>query len=421
VALNAFEGRFGDDAVPIGAEDALRSVHLTRIERKNGHLVYGSEVELTEAPNYPLSAQTSLIDDGSGPRQLQCREIRAIAGSEISAGDTAVICAYPYAMDWFGWSGFKPSLHDALRREHQKRAAEEAKMRLATADSPGQVLNELEFDPFETRPNRLTARFVDYTRTRGARVSVRSWRKLPGDLRPANPNRRPRARDKELWLYGVISDFDQAVEELKNSEQARELLYRADSESILDAPVEGAPGLSLPVAKAIFQALAPQALEASIHKALAGRPPDDVSRQIGGAFCIGWRVQELIDYLFRNAMRALAKRLGAIVVSRNPLVGRETGEPPAASPLSPEADVDRFIVMLEESLQQEPVPVPQLWSVACSQLVKGAIEEGCLLVRALFRMGHEVPPEVMKALENLSEGSSNVSDVLAELRRSPPH
>jgi len=408
-----------DDVVPVAPASAIRHVSLTRIEERNGEWIYGDEVELSEVPHAPRELRVDKPEGGTRLEgQLVCREIIAGKGKPVDENDYAVLCFFPYYMDWYSWSAFKPGTHkktDATKKD------------LADDPEPGHILEKCKFDPFETSTGeRLTARFVEYARTKGLRISNRDRRANGAcDLHSSSPRERfSQDEEKQHWLYGIVNgDFDDTVSKILNSPACVDLLSRGTEEQILfSGEKNNVPRLMLSDREYyLFAGHCPVILDASVRKALAGLPP----REYSAGF---WkddeprRVTVLVEEIFSKALRALAKRLSSVPVKEVELrPGRRSpDEPPPRQNL--EELIDRTQALLQHllsgSVKEAPaVTLPMLWEVSRSSLKQPEPEQGLLIAIALYRLGFQVPDNIHPLTKAATDRHADAAAVSEEISK----
>lgn len=412
MALNIFESAGGDNASPVAAASASREVEVTRIGWQGQDLVYGDEIRLMELPSWPRDLRISIDEVEAG--QLICRELRTKKGGPIGPGDTAVLCSFPYWTDWFSWSSFKPGFDDVLRHEGQKPVVDKAKQDLASTPLPGEFLNDLAYDPFETRRGYLTARFVAYGRTRGLRDTLRGGKRTgpgPGDLFLSNPNRSPK-EGTEYWLYGVVADFEDTVAQLREASDVQRL--RDNPEIVLESRGRQRALVSW---KRIdfFHKLAEVVLDVSLRKALAGFPQNEGRVMIEEGFR-SRRVLDLVEYLFRRSMRALAKRWDAKEVVECGFNGDTTRSPGQPElPETAEDCIEQVKATVERLLSAQTVTVAELQSIARLDL-KRKDENGLWVAIALHRLNYPTPPDLLSLIKSSEAWTAEAGSIHAEIQ-----
>jgi hypothetical protein len=399
--------------IPVAPDAAMRKIRLTRIEKTTGQWVYGGEIELLEVPNAPRDLtiehpgeETQLLTT-----HLVCREIVAVAGTPVSDSDNAVVCCFPYSLDWYSWSAFK--------RGTDKKA-DKVKLQISKSEDFGEALHEWPFDPFETSGKRLTARFIEYARTNGLAVTAKH-RAANGANNLHRSNLRQKfSGTKQFWLYGIVEgDLEEVVADIRNSEACVQLLEAGKDGSILSSGKYGAPPVVLFQNYDLFQEVCEVALDSSIRKALAGLPPDETSRVLwrnGGSK----QVQCLLDYIFSKTIFALAQRLGAVPVT----VGSEKTVRYAKSSSNAqsfeELVTERCGSLRERLSEQDRDPMAStILQTAKALLAKPDPEFGLVVVCALHRLGIIIPDDIAKLVKAARDRNADAADVYAEIIK--PH
>lgn len=402
-----------EDLVPVAPESAIRRVRLTRVEKRSGEWIYSDEVELGEVAHAPRDLRVDKPEGGTQLKgQLVCREIIAAQGKTVTNHDSAVLCCFPYSMDWYSWSAFK-------RGTHKK--ADDVKQRLAADPMPAQVLEECRFDPFDTSGNRLTARFVEYARTEGLRVTTRDRQENSAcDLHLSSPKQRF-TEGQQYWLYGIVEgDFERIISEILGSGACVDLLEQGQMERILYRGENNIPRLRLRDRQYdLFSSLCAVILDSSVRKALAGLPPDELARLL-------WKGDEprrltvLVEYIFSKSVIALAKRLSGEVVFETDLSPKLVSPepPPPREPLEELIEVTRAALqrlLSASGKEAPPVTVPILWKVSRTELKKPDPEQALLIAAALYRLGYSVPTDIVALMRAITGRNADAAEALVEI------
>lgn len=311
-----------DDSGPVGREQPPPPVTATRIGiGKNGDVELFEEVEIEVIRGRALDLRTKPSASGCPPQLANTLEVRCPA-ERCGPNHSVVVAAYPYSVDWFASASFKPTRFQAIRDDTKHtEAVVKLLERLQDSDDPQSVLEQADFDPFESRKVWMTARLVGpFQRTAGTHITVRMRGNDGVGL--SQTNRSITWKDPECertlpptWLWGICENLPQCYKRLIDSPEITQILKSPESILSNSDSVSVRSGFLTPPAYVIpdnrmaelFASLAVSGMHASIMKALAGMPPN-----IPYFWKLGTekRALDLVLHVFRSFAFNLAKRLG---------------------------------------------------------------------------------------------------------------
>jgi hypothetical protein len=345
------------DAGGLVAAHPLFPFTATRIVvAEDGEVEFGDEVQIDAMWARPLDLRVEPCNERYPPQLLQSLEV-SCHNRYCNDRQSIVISVYPYGFDWFAAARLKRGKYAVLgKNPRTTQLVTELFRQLQTAGDPQEILDSIDYDPFESSSEYLAARFIGpFERTAGGHVTLRNRIQegragFAASLELSSVNKTPTwqmsqadqiqdllarygGEDKPLpeallsylhlektahiprhlpptWLYGICEDFDGVRRLLFGSKEAKELLK--SSESMLSSNDERMerPDYELnEAAQRIFHRLAEPILRSSIFKALAGMPPPARMPALWTRRVQRKLVMHLVKDIFQDSMVNLARRL----------------------------------------------------------------------------------------------------------------
>ena len=442
--------RDSDAAGPVAAEVRRGRQKATQIIIADDEEVeYREEVPLQVFRGRNLDLRLKGLAVRRPPQLANTVEVRCAKG-RCSTRQTVVIAVYPYGFDWFSASRFKPGYYHGRRRDATATAAaHELILKFEMTKDPQALLEQSEFDPFETGNKTMVARFLGpYERTLGGNLTYRNRRnEPPSDAKISAVNKVPwpqMSKEQQLefllssyqdvplrgplpdelfaylnigpveaviretippfWLWGLCEDFDECRNRLRNCEPAREWIANPERTlSNSDAQEERPYALEGEAAAKFFSAAAKHVWEASIVKALAGvltEETDPNKRRIRRL------VIDAVVRIYRDSMFNLARRLRG---RRRPIFGQDGYD--FVDPEDQNNGFERFLTAEDEEAK---------WKNNLQRRQPSLEEQQRLFeaARAWLQQGNR--PEIVEACGLLAAAAATVTvpaDIIAELRQ----